>query len=232
MVITKSLSKGNVQISEHFRLAEFKCPNIDTVKYDTTILSLLEKVRTHFGCTIQITSGYRTVAENNRVGGSLNSGHLTGQGADFKCIKDGKVISAKYVCVYIEEVQKWPCGIGYMTTATHIDSKFRLSRIDETAKGGYYYLNQHNITFSKYFGFPQKYEGKLPAYTVNEDKGFSAGIALWQAFLCWWGQDVRIDGKFGDDTGDKTEIFQRAMGLKPDRSAGPITLAAAAAVRK
>lgn len=232
MVITKSLSKGNVKISANFHLAEFRCPNTDTVLYDSNILNLLEKVRAHFGCTIEITSGFRTVAENNRVHGSPNSGHLSGRGVDFKCWKDKKVISSKLVCVYIEEVQKWPYGIGHMNTATHVDSKFRLSRIDETPKTGYYYLNQHNKTFSEYFGFPQKYKGKLPSYTVNEHQGFKVGIEQWQAFLCWWSTDVRIDGDFAKDTGDKTEAFQKAMGLKPDRSAGPKTLEAARAVMK
>lgn len=153
MVITKLLSNGDIQISEHFKLSEFKSPGTDTVKYDTDILAMLEKIRAHFGGPIQITSGYRTPAYNKKVGGSTNSAHMDGRAADFK-VKDkaGNPISSKSVCLFLEEIG-WAHGIGYMDTATHFDTKFLGSRIDETRPGTTTKWYVVRTTYAAYWGY-------------------------------------------------------------------------------
>jgi hypothetical protein len=153
MIITKDLSKGDVQISEHFRLSEFKSPGSNIVKYDTEILEMLEKIRKFFGGGIEITSGYRTPAYNKKVFGASNSAHLYGQAVDFKVEdKDGDPVSSKSVCLFLEEIG-WKYGIGYINTATHFDTKFLANHMDETRAGTTTKWYRLTTTFAKYFGY-------------------------------------------------------------------------------
>lgn len=155
MIITKQLTAATIKISDHFTLREFRSPDSDIVKYDTDILAMLEKIRAHFGGPITITSGYRTPAYNKRVGGSTNSAHMDGRAADFKVKdKDGNAVSSKDVCMFLDEIG-WSKkgGIGYINTATHFDTKFIGSRIDETRVGTTtrYYVVKPN--YATYFGY-------------------------------------------------------------------------------
>ena len=160
-VKTKYLSKDgrNFKVSEHFKLKEFACSDgTDKVMYSTTIVAMLEKLRAHYGGPITITSGNRSYAYNKKIGGASNSAHVIGRAVDFVCHdKNGKVISGKKVCVYLESTVKWKWGIGYMGNAVHMDTKFTGNHMDETKKdsssrNGYYTLNKHGLTFKKYFG--------------------------------------------------------------------------------
>ena len=76
------------------------------------------------------------------------------------------------------------------------------------------------------------YKKSYPTATVSTKKGTAANIKRWQTFLCWWGTDVKIDGKFGPDTKKKTMAFQKKYGLVQDGSAGPKTIAKAKQVGK
>ena len=153
MIITKLLSNGDVQISEHFKLSEFKSPGTDTVKYDTDILAMLEKVRAHFGGVSKINSGYRTPAYNKRVGGSLHSAHMEGRAVDLEQHDHtGALVPSKSVCLFLEEIG-WTGGIGYMNTATHFDTKFLGSRIDETRPGTTTKWYVVRTTYAAYWGY-------------------------------------------------------------------------------
>ncbi|MBO7645821.1 MAG: peptidase M15 [Prevotella sp.] len=84
----------DVQLTEHFRLAEFtrsataiKC-GIDNNPHATIIMALqalcinvLEPLRKRFG-VLRITSGYRCRLLNEEIGGSRTSQHLLGEAAD------------------------------------------------------------------------------------------------------------------------------------------------------
>jgi len=155
MIITKDLSKGDIKISEHFKLSEFKCPGTNIVKYDTEIVEMLEKIRRHFGGSVTITSGYRTLTYNNKVGGAKNSAHLDGKAADFKVENaQGEPVGSKYVCLFLDEIG-WPKqgGIGYINTATHFDTKFVGSRIDETRPGTTTRYKVVTTSYATYFGY-------------------------------------------------------------------------------
>lgn len=52
-------------------------------------------------------------------------------------------------------------------------------------------------------------------------------VARWQSYLQSMGLDVDVDGVFGRQTQEATEVFQRATGLKPDGIVGPQTQIAA-----
>ena len=224
MLITKyiNIDGPDYKVSEHFTLGELACPGTNKVIYDPTILAKLEKVRAHFGGKTKITSSYRTKKENTRVGGSSNSGHLYGRAIDFiQFDSKGIRVSPKQVVLYLE-MTGWLYGICMMETTTHIDSKFKGNKIDET-KDPWYTLSHHGLTWARYFGYKEKYSGLFPTGTVSKATGSITNIKRWQMFLCWWGADVEITGVFDAATIAATKNFQDHYGLRKDGSVGNIT---------
>ncbi|MGL4843956.1 MAG: D-Ala-D-Ala carboxypeptidase family metallohydrolase [Aeromonas veronii] len=73
-----------MSFSPSFKRSEFACRckcGTDTVDHE--LISVLERLRAHYGKPIIITSGQRCTAHNRAVGGSPKSSHLTGRAADF-----------------------------------------------------------------------------------------------------------------------------------------------------
>ncbi len=72
---------------KYFTYTEFDSP--DEVgsgkKMHPKLLVMLDMVRDKFDKPIHITSGYRTVEHNARVGGTENSSHLKGMAVDIAC---------------------------------------------------------------------------------------------------------------------------------------------------
>ena len=79
------LKNGNEKLSEHFKVREFYCRDgSDPVFIDTALVEVLEKIRTHFGKPVTITSGFRTASWNAKQKNAAKfSQHLYG--------KDGSV---------------------------------------------------------------------------------------------------------------------------------------------
>lgn len=84
-------------LSEHFSLAEFirsqtatrhgiaNQPNAaQTAALQALCANVLEPVRKHFGQSIRISSGFRSLALNRAIGGSTSSQHSHGEAADFE----------------------------------------------------------------------------------------------------------------------------------------------------
>ena len=57
-----------------------------------TLADNLEKIRTLLGHPLRISSGFRCMELNRKIGGSVNSSHMDGLAADFTCEKFGKPI--------------------------------------------------------------------------------------------------------------------------------------------
>ena len=109
---------GNKKVSENFRVREFACTDgSDPIFIDTELVAVLQKVRTHFGKSVTITSAYRTPTKNKACGGSTYSQHLYGRAADVKI----SGVSPKKVAAYAETLLKNKGGIGIYSTFTHID---------------------------------------------------------------------------------------------------------------
>lgn len=85
---------ADIQLSRHFRLSEFTRsatairygidnePDIETVEaLQSLCVNVLEPLRERFG-VIRITSGYRCLRLNEKIGGSRTSQHLLGEAAD------------------------------------------------------------------------------------------------------------------------------------------------------
>lgn len=120
-------TQGDMLLSPHFKVKEFKSPDSNTVKIDNRLIWILEKLYADFNCSkLIINSGYRTPAYSVKVGGSNTDRHTLGQAADIKLFdKSGKIISAKLVCQKLCEYGN-VFGIGYINeVASHVDSRPR-----------------------------------------------------------------------------------------------------------
>lgn len=116
---------GNKKISANFRVREFACTDgSDPIFIDSELVTILQKIRSHFGKAVTITSAYRTPGKNKSVGGTAYSQHLYGRAADIKV----KGISPKTVAAYAEKLLPGKGGIGIYKTFTHIDTRATKSR--------------------------------------------------------------------------------------------------------
>lgn len=116
---------GHTKLSTNFRVKEFACTDgSDPVFIDTELVNVLQKIRTHFGKSVTITSAYRTPTKNKACGGSTYSQHLYGRAADVKI----SGVSPKKVAAYAETLLKNKGGIGIYSTFTHIDTRSTKSR--------------------------------------------------------------------------------------------------------
>ena len=116
---------GNKKVSTNFRVKEFACTDgSDPIFVDTELVNVLQKIRTHFGKSVTITSAYRTPTKNKACGGQTYSQHLYGKAADIKV----KGVTPKKVAAYAEKLLPNKGGIGVYSTFTHIDVRTTKSR--------------------------------------------------------------------------------------------------------
>ena len=116
---------GEKKLSTNFRVREFACTDgSDPIFIDSELVNVLQKVRSHFGKSVTITSAYRTPTKNKACGGSTYSQHMYGRAADVKI----SGVSPKKVAAYAETLLKNKGGIGIYSTFTHIDTRSTKSR--------------------------------------------------------------------------------------------------------
>lgn len=191
---------GNTRISPNFKVKEFQSHDgADAVLIDDDLVTLLQRVRDHFGRPVTITSGYRTAGQNAKVGGSKSSFHTRGRAAD---IQVSGVNPAK-VAMYLESIGAG--GIGLYTHGNgfvHVDTRGTRYRWLQTAKGA-------------------KYEGVnriLPTLKKGGENNTIQAVKLLQYKL-----GVSQSGTFGDTTENAVRKFQLQNGLKVDGIAGKNT---------
>lgn len=116
---------GNKKLSANFKVKEFACTDgSDPIFIDTELVKVLQKIRTHFGKSVTITSAYRTPTKNKAVGGQTYSQHLYGRAADIKV----KGVAPKKVAAYANTLLKNKGGIGTYATFTNIDTRATKAR--------------------------------------------------------------------------------------------------------
>jgi len=71
-----------VKVSEHFNLREFMCPCCGKVILHSFFLYHLQALRYSLGVPLILRSAYRCWDHNKAVGGSDESMHMLGRGAD------------------------------------------------------------------------------------------------------------------------------------------------------
>ena len=125
MAVKTYTKSSNVSLSANFEVSEFACKGNGcclSVLIDDKLVTYLQKIRDHFGKPITITSGYRCIAHNSRIGGASGSRHTKGQAADF--VVQG--VTPAEVAKYAESIGV--LGIGLYETAkdghfVHIDTR-------------------------------------------------------------------------------------------------------------
>lgn len=123
-----SLAKdGNKALSANFKVKEFKCQDgSDVVLIHPELVTVLQKVRTHFARPVTINSAYRTPSHNKKVGGETFSRHQYGTAADI--VVTG--VAPKKVAAFVETLLPGKGGIGIYPTFTHVDTRQKKSRWD------------------------------------------------------------------------------------------------------
>lgn len=207
---------ANVQLSKNFKLSEFdcKCSRCSKVLLDTKLIELLQKIRDHFGASINVNSGYRCSAHNKEVGGSSSSNHVKGTAADIRV----KGVEPRDVAMYAESI-----GIK------------RIGLYEGDKEGNFVHIGS-GTTKKFWLGKAQKkvdtFGGKTPK-TISVklpvlQKGAQGG-AVWalQALLIGYGYEkidenhvLTKDGKFGGVTEDVVKKYQHEYDLEADGSVG------------
>lgn len=229
MIKEAYVSKGNIKVSEHFRLKELQCKDgTDLVKYCPETLEKIEQLRSLTQCKrVNVTSGYRTPAHNRAIGGASSSSHTEGYAID--CNFEGSKYSHKQICCMAQDLGIR--GIGYISsTAVHLDMKNRTYRGDERVN----YSNNVGGDFYKYFNIEK---GSLPTSKVDTSKFPTLRKGSTNVYyikqlqtklneLGYKGSNKKIldvDGKFGNNTLYAVKIFQKARGLVVDGIVGKNT---------
>lgn len=110
--------QGNFALTPNFKVREFACKDgSDKVLISTSLVDVLQKIRTHFGKPVVINSAYRSESYNAQVGGSSKSQHLYGTAADI--VVSGVLPEA--VAQYAEYLMPNKGGIGVYSSFIHID---------------------------------------------------------------------------------------------------------------
>jgi uncharacterized protein YcbK (DUF882 family) len=118
-------SEGNKKVSTNFHVREYACKDgAELVLIHPKLAEILQKIRTHFGRPVTITSAFRTEAHNKKVGGEANSQHLYGRAADIKVTG----VTPKKVAEYAETLLPNTGGIGIYSNFTHIDCRQKKAR--------------------------------------------------------------------------------------------------------
>ena len=118
---------GSKALSKNFHVREFQCKDhSDPIFIDDELVTLLQKIRDHFGKAVNINSAFRTASHNAKVGGSRSSQHLLGRAADIRV----QGVSVEDVAAYAESlmpdwggVGRYPVKAGRATGWVHVDTR-------------------------------------------------------------------------------------------------------------
>ena len=117
----KTYTKGTAtQLSTNFKSTEFDCHGsgcCSSTLVDENLVKYLQKIRSHFGKSVHINSGYRCKKHNAAVGGASASNHMDGEAADIRI--DG--VTPLEVAQYAEHIGM--LGIGVYSWGAHVDTR-------------------------------------------------------------------------------------------------------------
>lgn len=208
----------NKRISKDFKLNEFdcKCSRCSTVLLDTDLVNKLQKIRDHFGASVNVNSGYRCKAHNKEVGGSASSHHVKGMAADIRV----EGVEPKEVAKYAESIGVKRIGLYEGSEEgdfVHIGSG--------TTKR--FWLGKAGKNVTTFGGAVKKITLQLPVL----EKGAKGGtVFALQALLKGYGYEkidndtvLKVDGSFGGVTEKILEKYQHENDLKADGKCGKAT---------
>lgn len=107
-----------MQKLRYFRPSEFKMGSVNVFdKMQPEFLAKLDQLRESCGVPLVITSSYRSVSYNKRIGGASNSMHIRGRAVDVVCKDSGT--RAKIMRSALD----LGLTVGVMRYALHIDNR-------------------------------------------------------------------------------------------------------------
>ena len=199
-----------VQLSKNFRLDEFKCKcgKCDPILLDEKLVELLQKIRDHFGKSVNVNSGYRCPSHNAspKVGGNPGSHHMKGMAADIRV----EGVTPAEVAKYAESIgiQR----IGLYDTFVHIGSD----------PSRHFWKGHESIPVETFGGKAnQTVTLKLPVLKRDSEGG--AVEALQVLLSAGTAYDLAADGHFGPKTEEALEAYQNENDLQVDGSCGAET---------
>lgn len=122
----KTYKKGSTaKLSTNFAVNEFACNGsgcCSEVLIDSELVNILQKIRTHFGKKVTLSSAYRCPTHNKRSKGTTGSQHTKGKAADITV----EGVKPAEVAKYAESIGVK--GIGLYETAkdgffVHVDTR-------------------------------------------------------------------------------------------------------------
>ena len=208
MAVKSYKRSDKVQLSKNFKLDEFKCKcgKCDPILVDDVLVAWLQKIRDHFGKSVNINSGYRCEAHNAspKVGGSKSSHHVKGKAADIRVEGITPVEVAKYAeSIGIKR-------IGLYDNFVHIGS--------DTNKR--FWLGHEGKEVETFGGKPRTVTLELP---VLKRGAMGDPVMALQAILEGYGYDIGKIGTFDDKTENALRCYQEDADLEPDGSCGKAT---------
>ena len=144
-MVKKYKRSEKLQLAKNFRLDEFKCKcgECDPILVDEALVDWLQKIRDHFGRSVNINSGYRCAKHNAdpKVGGSPSSHHVKGMAADIRV----EGVAPEEVAKYAESIGIR--RIGLYDTFVHIGSA--------SSQSSWYSFRAASVALSKIPQFPR-----------------------------------------------------------------------------
>lgn len=179
MVNTYSVrTHGSVRLAANFTVREFACNDgSDKVLVDNNLVTLLQKIRNHFGTSVTITSAYRTTSYNKLVGGASSSQHLRGTAADI--VVSG--VSPLEVAKYCEFLMPNGGGIGRYNNFVHVDVRSARARWEDFGT---------EKAVSGFYGYVEKIQSCADAVAVLYNKRVINSPDVWKKGT-WSDENVR-----------------------------------------
>lgn len=116
---------GKKSLSKNFTVREFACHDgTDTVFVADELVTLLQKIRDHYGKPVCINSGYRTEAWNKANKGAAQSQHKYGRAADISI----RGVTPKSLAAYVDTLMPGTGGIGTYRSFVHVDVRAQRAR--------------------------------------------------------------------------------------------------------
>ena len=208
-MVKKYKRSDKIQLSKNFKLDEFKCKcgKCDPILVDDALIAWLQKIRDHFGKSVNVNSGYRCKTHNAspKVGGSPTSHHVKGMAADIRV----EGITPEEVAKYAESIgiQR----IGLYDNFVHIGS-------DTTKK---FWKGHDQVRVDTFGGKPKTVALELPV--LRRGMKGEAVEALQVLLSAATQHNLAPDGSFGRATEEALKAYQKSARLEIDGSCGKET---------
>ena len=170
MAVKTYKANDSSKLSQHFALNEFKCKcgKGHDFQLDTDLVDKLEKLFTALDCSkIVISSGFRCVEHDKKVGGTGTGQHTIGKAADLCCYgQDGKPIVTYKVCCAAQDIGF--TGIARINDShTHCDVRSVGKWYGDETKGN----GSVTTDFYEYFGMQKEAKPMMNGIDVSAHQG-------------------------------------------------------------